>query len=144
MCWQDHRTLFCDWGAPRLARGFCTDHLLEVLGHGGDAQDCIADVALVVSELVTNAVNAECNAVDVNVALHRDHVQVGVYDSGLGLPAMMDPESGDPHGRGLRIVDELARSWGVLPEGNGKQVWAVLAVPRELTIGMPCTVSTLL
>jgi signal transduction histidine kinase len=144
MCWQAERVLFCDWAAPRQARGFCTDHLIAVLGYGVEADETITAATQIVSELVTNAVNSDCTSADIQIALHRDHVRIAVADNAAGLPVQLDPDADDPHGRGLIIVDRLARSWGTLPRADGKSVWAVISVPPQLTTGMSCTVSTLM
>ncbi len=114
-----------------------------MLGTGEAAAQTIADASLVLTELVTNAVNAGGEITTVSVAVHRDHLQVSVTDSAPGRPALQHPAPTDPHGRGLQIVDQVARSWGVVKSAAGKRVWAVLPVPARLTTSMDCTVSTL-
>jgi anti-sigma regulatory factor (Ser/Thr protein kinase) len=142
MCWQADRVYFCDWTAPRTARGFCTDHLTSALGHGADAQPVIDDTVAVVSELVSNAVQAGCSTTEVMVALHRDHIRVTVSDNGAGEPELQHPSAEEEHGRGLHVVAHLASSWGVTHLGDEKQVWAVLAVPAPLTEMIDCAVPT--
>lgn len=91
-------------------------------------EEPVHDVLVVVSELVGNAVRHGVARVVLELALGRDGVTVAVTDGGRDLPRQ---RAGDDHGesgRGLTIVDALARTWGVeeLPPG-GKRVWAVLA-----------------
>jgi anti-sigma regulatory factor (Ser/Thr protein kinase) len=140
MCKLGHRTYYCDWAAPGQARGFCTDQVTSVLGHGSVAQVVIDDVNLVVSELVTNAVRAGCSEVGLDLEVHRDRVRLTVADQAPGIPELQHPAPSDEHGRGLQLVADLSASWGVsYPQMGGKQVWADLAVPVELTLGLVCT-----
>jgi anti-sigma regulatory factor (Ser/Thr protein kinase) len=145
MCWHAHRSYACTDATPRQARGDTTGHLRTVLGDSAAADDTIADVELVVSELVTNAINAACADATLDVDLHHDHVRVAVSDNAPGDPTPQHPTPDQPNGRGLQIVDRLARSWGVLAnDDHVKQVWAVLTVPTGLTRGMTCTVSSMI
>jgi anti-sigma regulatory factor (Ser/Thr protein kinase) len=90
-------------------------------------------LALVVSELVTNAVvHARCGAGrQVALALVRGEgaVRVEVRDSGRGVPV---PRGAVPFteesGRGLAVVAAVAADWGVREEVVGKTVWALLAL----------------
>jgi Histidine kinase-like ATPase domain len=135
MCWQTRRRYSCNEQAPQQAR--------RDSGHA--AADAIGEVELVVSELMTNSVKARCGDTLMELDLHHDHIRLSIHDDAWGEPEVQHPDHHDPHGRGLRIVDQIARSWGVLPaEGGGKEVWAVLSVSTDLTQGMECTVSTVL
>ena len=42
-------------------------------------------------------------------------------------PVPRTPQSTAPSGRGLLIVDKIARAWGVTGLGAGKVVWADLS-----------------
>lgn len=91
------------------------------------------DAELLVSELVTNAVQHGGPQIRLELTAGRSSLAVGVYDSGLGLPTMgaahVSPNV--PSGRGLRLVDLLAASWGVdREEEGGKVVWFRIAVDR--------------
>ena len=86
--------------------------------------DVHADLLLVVSELVTNSVKygpGRPIRVDVETAGRRK-VRGEVVDQGdsAEIVAAAAPEDDEPGGRGLRIVDRLAR-WGVR-EGS-THVW---------------------
>jgi anti-sigma regulatory factor (Ser/Thr protein kinase) len=106
------------------------------------------DTELIVSELVTNAVQASeaggppdvmagdpgpAATIRVRVLAYQASVVVEVWDADPGSPvrryAVMDEESG----RGLVIVTALCRQWGYFHTADGdKVVWADLAVPAEL------------
>ncbi|MFC6084886.1 ATP-binding protein [Sphaerisporangium aureirubrum] len=92
------------------------------------------DAALVVSELVTNAVRYTRHA-----ALHFDgqpiilmllrlapHVLLAVSDPSDEIPRPKEPDFISEHGRGLYIVETYSTCWGwdALDEG-GKAVWAL-------------------
>jgi anti-sigma regulatory factor (Ser/Thr protein kinase) len=89
-------------------------------------------VALVVTELVTNAVLHARSAPILTVAVGPSAIRVEVFDDGPGTPRLR-PLGDEPvtSGRGLALVDMVAESWGVAPSGPGgapgKTVWAVIA-----------------
>lgn len=93
------------------------------------------DLALVVSELVTNSVRhgglSSGDRIDVEVVNGAGTVRVVVHDGGHGF-AFSPPEErrGPPTagGRGLAIVDALSRTWGVDRKRGGCTVWCELAV----------------
>jgi anti-sigma regulatory factor (Ser/Thr protein kinase) len=79
-----------------------------------------ADVALLTTELVTNAIlHAGLPAtgeLTVHVSRAGEGLRVSVIDHGPGIatvPSRPDPDC--PHGRGLEIVERLARGWGSAP-----------------------------
>jgi anti-sigma regulatory factor (Ser/Thr protein kinase) len=96
-----------------------------------DVSSVIDDIVLIVSELVTNAVRYDGPRVDLHVQLRDGVLRVVVHD-GASAP---DPKRGrdddDEGGRGLQIVEALARRWGIQPVPNGKNVWAELDVPSR-------------
>jgi hypothetical protein len=143
VCHLVRQSFFCDWGAPGQVRGLCRDHLTAVLGHSWEAENIVADTVAVLNELVTNSIDAECTAVFVEVNLHHDHVWLAVEDTASGQPSLQRPDEAEVRGRGLQIVEGLARSWGVTPLEQGKQVWAVLPVPRQMTADLECSVTSL-
>jgi anti-sigma regulatory factor (Ser/Thr protein kinase) len=101
------------------------------------------DVALVVSELVTNAVVASTDVAGrpkytdasvglpvVHLRLWSDHVRivVEVWDQSSLVPEAKRPEPDAESGRGLVLVEALSERWGwerVLG-WSGKVVWAEL------------------
>ncbi|MEU2430605.1 ATP-binding protein [Streptomyces sp. NPDC007861] len=95
------------------------------------------DVAVIVSELVTNAVQ---HAAPVAVAddpgrcrltLERrsvDTVRIVVVDRSCRRLDRRRPGPDAEAGRGLAVVAGLASRWGVTETRDGKQVWAELRV----------------
>jgi anti-sigma regulatory factor (Ser/Thr protein kinase) len=134
MRWQTQQRYPCDRGSPRRARSFCADQLRSVLGSGGAAT--VQDAVLVVSELVTNAVNAGCSSTTVELSLHRTHLRLAVHDDAPGRPLQRPAAATEEHGRGLLVVEQVARDWGVQAELHGKVVWAELPVPVGLGAGI--------
>jgi hypothetical protein len=122
-----HQRLRPDALTSRTARRFlsraCTDWGLGHLQPSG---------SIIVSELVTNAVQHAGGHVDVFLAEYVGCLRIAVRDRDSASPVtpVIDPES--LKGRGLRIVETLSQSSGALPAaGGGKLVWAVLgAEPR--------------
>jgi anti-sigma regulatory factor (Ser/Thr protein kinase) len=90
--------------------------------------DALVDAtALVVSELVTNAVLHARTPLEVTLVQERDGVRVAVRDLADGQPARRDSPSLASTGRGLVLLEALALSWGVdRHPGGGKTVWALL------------------
>jgi serine/threonine-protein kinase RsbW len=85
---------------------------------------------LIVTELVANAVK-HTDSRHIKVVISRPGerlVHIGVVDSARTLPA--PASAGDnplaASGRGLGIIDALARRWGTDLYRCGKQVWAEL------------------
>jgi anti-sigma regulatory factor (Ser/Thr protein kinase) len=90
----------------------------------------VADAVLVASELVTNALRHGLGDVVVRASVEPPSaVHVSVTDSGPELPTLLPPDPTRIGGVGLRIVDELAASWGVAPFPGGKTVWVVVEQP---------------
>jgi anti-sigma regulatory factor (Ser/Thr protein kinase) len=95
-----------------------------------DVEDATrGDAALVVSELVTNALRHGEGPTVLRVALTATVVQLSVTDSGDGVPRMLPPEPGRVGGLGLVVVERLTTEWGVASFPGGKTVWALLARP---------------
>jgi hypothetical protein len=99
-------------------------------------EDTCDTAALVVSELVTNAIVHTAGR-RVVCELHDgdDLVRIAVRDEGCGSgrPAAARRRPEEEHGRGLLLVDALSHAWGAHEHGPGLLVWAEL--PR--TAGVP-------
>jgi anti-sigma regulatory factor (Ser/Thr protein kinase) len=86
------------------------------------------DAALLVTELVTNALVHGKGAIGLRIDIVSRGLRVEVSDEGeVALPPV--PTLGGYGGWGLRLVEQLADDWGVL-EGSTK-VWFRLDQPRE-------------
>ena len=105
--------------STRAARRFVTQALNEA-----EDDDLIDNVTLLVSELVTNAVMHAGSDVEVMVRLTATAARVEVTDASTQNVAPRDAASDEDSGRGLAMVDSLARRWGVREARNGgKTVW---------------------
>jgi PAS domain S-box-containing protein len=83
------------------------------------------DLALVTSELVTNAMVHGGAPVDLRLQRTGTRVLLEVRDDAAGsLPRPQDPDDDDEHGRGLRIVETLSDEWGIRTTDRGKCVWS--------------------
>ena len=96
---------------------------------GSRAVGLTADAAIVLSELVTNAVLAGSTTVAVTLSITDDTLSVQVTDDGPGWPLRRPASPHDLDGRGLMIVAAIADRWGAEPVAGGKAVWATFAVP---------------
>jgi anti-sigma regulatory factor (Ser/Thr protein kinase) len=86
------------------------------------------EVRLLVSELVTNAVMhaGPGGEIRLRVELAPDRVRVEVRDRGRGFRSARPPPPpppGQPHGRGLHMVDQVAERWGNARTDEGHCVW---------------------
>jgi hypothetical protein len=85
---------------------------------------------LVVSELVTNAVQASRAigaAVRMWLVCDWDDVVVFVWDASSQPPVLADPGEDAENGRGLLLVEAVSERWGHFGyDGAGKVVWAVI------------------
>jgi hypothetical protein len=127
------RTPGLDARAVREARGFT----VATLQRWGVA-DRSDDTALVVSELLTNALRyalsgpgTPCRRWPIRLGLIQPGpcVLCVVADPSQDPPVPKEPDCLAETGRGLHVIGRLADTWGYTPLcGTGKVVWAVLSV----------------
>ncbi len=112
-----------DATAPARARTF-----LRAATHDwGIGDDLAQDAAMVITELVANAVDHAGSESTLSVGVKRGDLCLAVRDTRPGplpRPAPIDPTA--PRGRGLQMVDALTSAWGVTLHADGKTVWAVV------------------
>lgn len=92
--------------------------------------DTCDSAALVISELVTNAiVHTASGRVVCELHDRDDTVRIAVRDEGCasGEPHPSPQRPDEEHGRGLLLVGALSHAWGVQEHGPGLLVWAELA-----------------
>jgi serine/threonine-protein kinase RsbW len=87
------------------------------------------DAALLSSELATNAIRhtasgGESGTFQVTAFWHSGAIIIAVTDRGAAtIPALHSPDSLDSAGRGLSLVDAIARQWGFHGSRHGRTVW---------------------
>jgi anti-sigma regulatory factor (Ser/Thr protein kinase) len=101
-----------------LARRFARSALRE-------SQSDVDTVLLLVSEVVTNAVLHARSGIRLVVEDRDEVARVEVHDASPVPPRMHHFRLVSGTGRGLRMLDQLAQTWGVDadPRGSGKVVW---------------------
>jgi anti-sigma regulatory factor (Ser/Thr protein kinase) len=109
--------------AVPAARRFVVDVLTS---WGADA--LVGDALLITSELATNAVEHATSAFRVRLRRSDTALRVAVDDVGPAQPERRTAQPADFGGRGVAIVERVARRWGCEPSPDGKSVWAELAV----------------
>jgi anti-anti-sigma regulatory factor len=116
-------------GAPgtarRLVAGTCADWGLA---------DLTGPASLIVSELVSNAVQHAGTDIVVRLSRRGRLLHLSVSDGSRHQPRMAD-RTGDAGlaegGRGLHLVDTYAAAWGTSIDTGGKTVWATLRLPPD-------------
>ena len=107
-----------------MARSFVTATLIA-----WHVEQFTETAILLTSELVTNAVLHAGSGVVLQIARTTDGIRCEVTDRGPGRPEMRLARAEDLSGRGLQLVDQLSRAWGVAPDHGGKSVWFELTDP---------------
>lgn len=98
--------------------------------HAGLGTEVVDTAALVISELVTNAVrHAGTGRVSVAVRLVEDLLRIEVCDASPQLPRPGLPDLLSEGGRGLFLVAALVDRFGTEPTVTGKQCWAEITLP---------------
>jgi hypothetical protein len=94
------------WGLPHLTRG------AVMVGH----------------ELVANALRHGMPPAVLRLLRRGDGLIIEVGDGSDQVPRIAEIDNlTSMSGRGMQIVDTLARAWGVRPHQGGKTVWAEIA-----------------
>jgi len=93
--------------------------------------DVVADVALLVTELVTNAYEHAGGVLGLRLSFpRRDVTRVEVDDASDDTPpsTLPIPSLNNSRGRGLPLVEALSTSWGVTRWARHKTIWAEVAL----------------
>jgi anti-sigma regulatory factor (Ser/Thr protein kinase) len=81
-------------------------------------------LALLVSELATNAVLHGRPPALMRAAWDGEILRVEIRDAGAGsMPERRDATPEEPHGRGLAMVDAIADGWGADLRDDATVVW---------------------
>jgi anti-sigma regulatory factor (Ser/Thr protein kinase) len=85
--------------------------------------DALDTVALLVTELVTNAILHARTPMHLQIETRPGHVRLCVEDTSDRQPQLRRYDADAVTGRGLALVEALASSWGVDSTPSGKVVW---------------------
>lgn len=104
------------------------------LAAAGVFGQAVGDAALVVSELLSNAIKHAWPLpgakLQVTWLMEHGSVEVAVSDGGGPTrPRPSRPPVSSLGGRGLGIVEQLSNDWGIRTDDVGQTVWAVLPAP---------------
>ena len=108
---------------PSVPRSVAAVRRFAVTACVGCPDEVRDTVALLVSEVATNALVHGNGDVEVSVRVCQGRLRVEVSDGSSTAP---QPRSADPEaegGRGLALVDALSSSWGTELTASGKTVW---------------------
>ncbi len=117
----------------------CRDFTTRALADWGwtppvdeEDRECVEDVLLLVSEVVTNACLHAGGPREL-VLRHRDgRLRVEVADANPAPPLPRAPRDASlPGGHGLMVLQRLAEDWGSVVQGGGKVVWLEITLPSR-------------
>jgi anti-sigma regulatory factor (Ser/Thr protein kinase) len=119
--------------APSCARGH-----VRATAHDWGLSELADTAELVTSELVTNAVRASDRlrvrtelpivpVVQLWLVSDRISIVIHVWDGSEEMPVRQDVALDQESGRGLILVDNLAKDWGTYRKAPGKVVWALIS-----------------
>ena len=127
--------------SPFWARRYTRSFLKECRG----MSESTAEAAeLIVSELVTNAVRfsgdpartlryserADAGLIALSLRHFPDGLLIEVYDTDSNPPVLCAADDDAENGRGLMLIDALAKDWSYFfPPGGGKVVYCFLGAP---------------
>ncbi|MFF0261577.1 ATP-binding protein [Streptomyces microflavus] len=126
-------------------------HFIRLTLSKWHARSIEGDAALVVSELVTNAVKVTgvldrqptwveletLSLVTVRLIGLDTSVVIEVWDVSQKMPVLRKPDDDTEGGRGLLLVEETAKDWGSYRTPRGKLVWAEIPVPEATPSVLP-------
>jgi hypothetical protein len=91
------------------------------------SDDVVDDVALLVTELVTNSVLHARSSFAVELSSDGAGVRIAVSDRSRRGPGRKHLPADSTTGRGLTLIEALTAEWGVDSHPDGKTVWCTLA-----------------
>ena len=119
-------------------------HVTNMLRRQGVSPDRCDDAALIVSELVGNALRHGSPRADgtlqVEWTLDGHRLRIEVTDGGGSTKPQLRPLAERRmamSGRGLAIVDVIAEAWGSHSDDAGTTVWALVPAPPLRLHGLP-------
>lgn len=121
---ESRTTLDTDPRSAARARRFVVDALAS-----WNLAEPAETAALLVTELVTNAILHAHTEIELIVAWSKGLLTVAVRDGSPTAPSRRHHSAESGTGRGLVLVDALADEWGVEQTAGGKSVWFALRAP---------------
>ena len=102
-----------------------------------DGPTDVDTATLLVSEVVTNAILHARTTVTLTLEVVGDLVRITVRDGSPVQPRIHSFSPTSATGRGLRLLDRLAKRWGVTadPTTGGKVVWFEIGEPSTAVWG---------
>ena len=119
---RDQRAIEAELSSVAPARRWAREKF-EAAGLEPQVRDLLV---LLVSEVVTNAVEHAAPPLLLRIDVTSDGTRVEVKDRARKMPILKDPEPTEAGGRGIRFVNDLSTRWGTEPaEGPEglKTVW---------------------
>lgn len=117
-------TLPPDTQSPRRAR-----RAVKEAVDGAAASRLVDMAALLVSEMVTNAVLHARSEIHLTVDCEDGSITVEVADHSPLPPSIRHYSHEAATGRGMQLVEQLADAWGTRTDADGKVVWFTLGMP---------------
>lgn len=108
-------------GAARHSRNLATEACAR-----WDVPELTAAASLICSELISNVIDHAHTMMTLRLSLGSTFFFIAVRDGSTVKPQIAPVAPGALRGRGLQIIALTANSWGFLPAGDGKVVWASL------------------
>jgi two-component sensor histidine kinase len=112
-------------GSATHARRFASDAAAAL------PPDVVDIVALLATELATNAILHAGTSFEFAIEVSPDKVTLCVSDDSAVTPTVKHYKPQDVTGRGLALVEALAARWGVDTTPTGKTVWCDIAIPTS-------------
>jgi anti-anti-sigma regulatory factor/anti-sigma regulatory factor (Ser/Thr protein kinase) len=114
--------------APSAARRFVRD-VCDYWQPALPGEDVADQAVLLAGELVANAVTHARTEIDLRVELRGELLHISVHDGSPRLLHLVPAGRAGKGGHGLRLVEEVAKAWGVNHhQDGGKVVWCTLDV----------------
>ncbi|MFC0005878.1 ATP-binding protein [Micromonospora siamensis] len=114
-------------GSARLARELVTDGCRR-----WGLPELAEPACIAVTEMVNNVVAHAGTPMTLRLAARAGALHLAVRDHSTGRPRYAGPAPLDTAGgRGLLLIDTVARRWGSSPVPDGKVVWCVLYAEDE-------------
>jgi anti-sigma regulatory factor (Ser/Thr protein kinase) len=113
---------------PSSAVPFARDQLIRVMAEWGLVGEAGEPTQLVVTELISNAIDHARAPIQLTVRFPGESVRVEVHDATVEPPRQQPHDPLRVRGRGLQMVDALSSRWGWTNDASGKTVWADVSV----------------